>query len=143
MTMTRAVVDPLILSRVGVFLAKVGKDGTTANGTNADLAQILSWCVRRMGGSTASLALCTDLELSTINSDDALLDLAEVRALELVQSNYIGADVKVGPIWEAGAAFSEQLANMLAAKRKAFDARYGSLVFPPLLEWEVAVLVNI
>ncbi len=141
--MTRAVTDPLILSRVGTFLRKVGKDGTTVNGTNTDLSQILAWSVRRMGGTTASLAACSDLELSTINSDDALLDLAEIRALELVQSNYVGADIKVGPIWEAGAAFAEQLANMLEAKRKAFDARYGALVYPPLLEWDVAVLVNV
>lgn len=140
---TRAAADALLIARVGVFFAKVGKDGSTVDGTNADCAQALSWAVRRLGGTTAAPGDCSDADLSTVGDDDALLDLAEVRALELVQSNYIGADVKVGPLWEAGAAFADQLAALIDAKRKAFNAQYGSLIDPPLGDAPVVGLLAV
>jgi hypothetical protein len=76
----------------------------------------------------------TDADLAPVTAaqTDALLDLAELRALEAVQTNLIGAETWVGPIKEDTSRTVEALAAIIATKRKQVAQNYGSLLALPV-----------
>lgn len=89
MSLTRADIEAALIKRAGDLLTTAGLDGTTVNGTNADLGDPIAFALRQIGVTVATLTSPTDAEVAaastaTEGSTDQLLDLAEIRVLETV-----------------------------------------------------------
>lgn len=134
MALTRAIVDPLLLARIGELYKRIGKNGTTADGTNADLAVALGWALRRLGGTATTFGGCTNTDLATLpsNREDAFLDVAELRCLMDAQTSIVGGKITVGPVTEDNSTFAAQLAETIKAKQAAITRDYGSMINPPI-----------
>lgn len=134
MALTRAIVDPLLLARVGELYRRIGKNGTMADGTNADLAVALGWALRRLGGTSSTFGACTNSDLATLASgrEDALLDIAELRCLMDAQTSLVGGRIVVGPVTEDNSAFATQLAETIKAKQSAITRDYGAMLNLPI-----------
>jgi hypothetical protein len=89
MTLTRAAVEAILIRRCGRLLTAAGLDGSTIDGTNADLNDPIGWAARQCGLSLTSITTVTDDELAALADDDTdkLLDLAELRTLETIAEN--------------------------------------------------------
>jgi hypothetical protein len=90
MALTRAATEDAILRRCDQMMITVGMDGTTRDGTNADLADPIRFGVRDMGFSIADALIPADADLSPIADYwvDRLLDGAELRVLETCWSKW-------------------------------------------------------
>lgn len=130
--LNRLAVDGVLTGRVGGVLAEAGM--TAAGVPNPHLEDPLSWALRLLGYSPALLATVSDADLALVAAGhvDALLDLAELRALESVLTNLVKVDTKAGPVDEAWASLGDRLATLVPAKRKAVAAMYGGLLVRPL-----------
>ncbi len=96
----------------------------------------VAWALRQLGYTPALLDMITDADLSGVASAhvDALLDLAELRTLESILTNYTSVDAKVGQVWEYAGQLLEQLRTLVPEKRKAVQAAHGRLLVSPLVE---------
>jgi hypothetical protein len=81
---TRANVENVVIHRLGRLMAQAGRDGTTVDGTNADLDAAISSAVRQVGGSVADISTVTPAEVAAVPdaSLDEMVDYAELRAAE-------------------------------------------------------------
>ena len=118
MAITRVQAETLLVKRLGPLMTAAAMDGATVDGTNADLNDPLGRAVRRLSGTVADPTSVADADLATVSSEntDALLDLAELRALNSVLGNLTLVDTRVGP--------REQKYDQL---RQAVRARIGRL----------------
>lgn len=127
MTITRAEVEAVLVRRSGKLLVAAGLDGTTIDGTNADLNDPIGSAVRQMGYSVASVVNVTDSDLSVIGDDeiDQLLDVAELRTLETVEGNLDQVDITVGPRSESLNQLSVRVRMKIDTVRRAIEKKYG------------------
>lgn len=132
MSLTRVTLDTILISRAGSLLTTVGKDGSTADGTNPDLVDPIRSALRLLGYSVASVTTVSDSDLAGVSIDDeeALIDLAELKVLELAV--YPGAtalvDISVGPRRESLSQFSKHISDMIERKVKSVNEVYGSIL---------------
>ncbi|MEY4075386.1 MAG: hypothetical protein RJA29_2743 [Pseudomonadota bacterium] len=104
------------------------------DGVNPWLTDPLRWALSMLGVESASVSAVTDADLSGVQRSqvDALLDLAELRALEAVQTNLVSVETWVGEVKEDPSAFTQNLASIIVTKREQIAARYGALLARPL-----------
>lgn len=125
--MLRSDAEAYLTSRLGKSLIRVGKDGTTKNGTNADLAQPISYTLSLMGFSVASLASPGDGDLSSL----AQVQYAEfyARASSAVLDAIVGwcdeVDEKGGTQSQALSQFAKQIQAQLDRLDAKILARWG------------------
>lgn len=126
MTITRANAEAEIVARVGAWMTAAGLAVTTA-GANASLNSPIGWAIRLSGGSVSAPALITSTDVQTVaDADlDKFYDLAELRTLETVLSNYTGVDKKAGPVELKSSQMGDRLLAVLDRKRAQIAADYG------------------
>lgn len=129
---TVANVTTVIEERCSAYLAKAR--ALSGSAAKPDTAQAIGWAVRILGYSTASVTTVTDGEVGEVAAGavDALLDLAELRTLESIQTNLTAVDVTAGPLQEGYGALAERLGEIITEKRKIVANRYASLLVTPL-----------
>jgi hypothetical protein len=127
MAITRANVEVILIRRCGGLLTAAGLDGTTVTGTNVDLNDPIGYGIRFVGGAVTAITLVADADLSGISADDydALLDAAEVRALESVLGNLDDVNIKVGQLEEDRSDLAERVQKTLERKRTQLERTYG------------------
>lgn len=125
MSLTRAQAEGILIRRIGRLVAAASLDGTTVDGTNADLADPLATAVRQLGGTVANRATVTDADLASVAREEALLDMAELRALESALGNLDVVDVQVGPEREALGQLGTRLETAIARKRAQIQREHG------------------
>lgn len=88
----------MLIARCGKLLAAAGLDGSTVDGTNAALSDPLAEALRSLGVAPASPASPSTADLAGVADASApqLLDVAELRALETVLSNWAEPDQVAG-----------------------------------------------
>lgn len=128
MAITRAQVEQILIRRCGRKLALVGLDGVTANGTNEDLSDPIVSALGVIGVGVANLAAVTDADLVavTANLAGALIDLAELRALESVLGNWVEPDQQADTDNEQDLGkLYDSLEKTVARKRLQLQRQYG------------------
>ena len=133
MPLTRANVESILIRRCGRLLAACALDGTTVGGTNADLNDPIGLAIRQLGGTVASIVAVADADLATLadHQVDALLDLAELRALESCLGNLPDVDVAVGPERESLGQLGTRLEAAIARTRAKVQRDHGIGLAPP------------
>lgn len=128
MALTRADCESTLVKRLKVLM-EAAELVVTITGSNADLNDPLAWALRRVGGSTASVATVTDAELAAVgaSSYDDFMDLAEYRTLQNILGNLDLVDITAGPRAEKLSQIARQVREMLKA-RESFAAGF---VAPP------------
>ena len=126
MSLTRAQVETILVQRIGGWLTNAGLAVTTA-GSNASLNDPIGYGIRIAGGSVSSYALVADADVVTVaDADlDMLLDVAELRALENVLSNFALVDAKAGPVEAKSSQFADRLMKVIDRLRAQLAIRYG------------------
>ena len=91
MTITRANVEAVLIKRTGHLLTVAGLDGTTVDGTNADLGDPIAFALAQIGITAASPTVPTTAEVATIPDADRyeFLALAELRTLQTILSHVL------------------------------------------------------
>lgn len=98
MAMTRADAESVLIRRCGKMLVAAGLDGTTIDGTNADLADPLGVALRHLGFSPAGLTSVTTADLSSIDASNVVefLDVASLAAMRAALNNWAEPDQVAG-----------------------------------------------
>ncbi len=126
MAVTRANVETVLVLRLGPLMTKAGQDGTTVDGTNADLADPIAWALRVAGYTTADVSDPTTAEVAAAEDDiDEVLALSELRAMENTLGNLDDVDTAVGPRDEKLSQLAAQLEKMIKFKRVVLELSYG------------------
>ena len=130
MTVTIAQLETILVKRAGDLLTQAGLDGTTHDGTNADLADPVAFAVRTMGGTTTDPTNPADADLVALGVTDDTLDellaLAELRILETCHSALIDlVDVTIGPRREALGAIAARLEAKITKMETRIAKLYG------------------
>jgi hypothetical protein len=112
---------------VGKLLTEADLDGTTVNGSNADLNDPIGWAIRKCGGSVASVVAVADSDVAGVSTDDLdkFFDLAEFRALESISGNLAVVTITAGPRTEHLSDLAKLVEQRLARKRKQLLEDYG------------------
>ena len=89
-SLTRAGVESELIDRCGGLMTKVGRDGTTCDGTNPNLNDPIRRGLRTLGLDTADPIIVADGDLAGVNgwNIEKLLDAAELRATESIWGNW-------------------------------------------------------
>ena len=126
MAVTRANVETILVARVGPLMTKASLDGTTVDGTNADLADPIAWALRVAGYTTADVSDPTTAEVAAAEDDiDEVLALSELRSMENTLGNLDDVDTAVGPRDEKLSQLAAQLEKMIKFKRVVLEKSYG------------------
>ena len=126
MAVTRANVETVLVARVGPLMTKASMDGTTVDGTNADLADPIGWALRVAGYTTADVSDPTSAEVGSAEDDmDEVLALSELRTMENTLGNLDDVDTAVGPRDEKLSQLAAQLEKMIKFKRVVLEKSYG------------------
>lgn len=133
MTITRVDAEQILDRRIGAFLAEAGMNALQ-DGINPWLTDPLRWALYMLGIESASVVAVTDADLSAIvrSQVDALLDLAELKALEAILTNFTGVDTRVGQVEEDRASLGVQIRQIADRKRKHIASVYADLLAHPL-----------
>jgi len=127
MSLSRANIESILIRRCGRMLTACGLDGTTINGSNADLNDPIAWAIKQLGGSVAARTSVADSDIATVAAEDeeALLDLAELRTLESALTNLDATDIRVGDREEKLDQLSKRLESTIARKRSQIQRDHG------------------
>lgn len=98
MAATRADVESMLLRACKGWMIACGLDGTTQNGSNADLAVPIAFAVRTLGLPVAAPLNPSDAEIAAIpdGSFDFFLTLATYRVIQTCIRNYAEINQTVG-----------------------------------------------
>lgn len=99
MAITRANVEIMLIRRVGKLFSLISLDGSTVDGTNVDLNDPICSALLRLNYTVDSIIAVDDDDIASVSVDDyqALLDLAELRALENWLGNNTLVNFRLGP----------------------------------------------
>ncbi|MCK5307174.1 MAG: hypothetical protein KAJ73_01050 [Zetaproteobacteria bacterium] len=126
MAVTRANVEVNLIRRLGPLMTKAGMDGSTADGTNTDLADPIAWALRQAGYTTADITNPTTAEVAAAESDiDQVQDLSEMRTLENILGGLDDVDISVGPRDEKLSQLAAQAEKKLAAINEKLENLYS------------------
>lgn len=121
----------VIEDRCGALLAQAR--AATGDAEKPSLNACLSWAVRALGRSTASMLEATNAEVQGVASTDALIDVAELRTLESILTNLNQVNLTTGPVKEDLSDLAERLAGeILPVKRKQVAMAWGKLLAIPI-----------
>ena len=127
MALTRANTEFMIETRAGPLLTAADMDGTTVDGTNADLNGPIGRAVRALGHSVASPVAVADADVAAVTDAqlDEFLDVAELYTLEAILGNLDDVDIKVGPRSESLSQLAEQVERKIKRLLKRLERLYG------------------
>lgn len=125
MPLTIARLETELLARIAPFLLAVGLDSTTADGTNADLRGPIRRGVLATGITPADLDVA-DSDIAAVAGWDLekLLDVAELRALEVCWGNWSEVDEKAGEESQSLNQLADRLERRIAALAKRITEPY-------------------
>ena len=127
MALTRANIETILVKRTSKLMVFVGMDGTTVDGTNADLDDPIGVAIRDCGGSVDNFTDVDDDDITTVDSAkyDQLIDIAEYRLLNSILGNFDKYGLKVGPRSGYQSQVREGVEVRLKQMRKDLEAKYG------------------
>lgn len=130
MAITREQLDTIIIRRIGAMLAQCNMDGTTSDGTNADLVDPLRWALKQSGYSTLSILNVTDTDLEDVptTSLDLVLDLFELRCLESASTKLTEVDEVAGPREKKFSQLGRRLKDLIDDKTKLIESEHGIIL---------------
>lgn len=98
MALTRPNLDAALVRICGPTLTKVGRDGTTVDGTNVDLSIGIGMALLAMERDVADISSVTTSELSGVTGGDVklLIDVSRVEIYENILSNWAQPDETAG-----------------------------------------------
>ena len=132
MAITKVAVNSVIDDRCGAFLSEARR--MTNDPTKPSIGQCIGWAVRALGYTTASLTDVTDSDLSAVPDikADALLDLAELRTLQSIETNLTMVTSTTGPVSDQWNDLSKRLADIIPRKQALIMAQHGIALDKPL-----------
>ncbi len=132
MTITKAAVSAVIDDRCGAFLSEARR--MTGDATKPSVGQCIGWAVRALGYTTAGLTDVLDADLTAIPDvkADALLDLAEWRTLQSIETNLTAVSSTTGPVSDQWNDLSKRLADIIPRKQALIMAQHGIALDKPL-----------
>lgn len=128
MALTRIAFDLAMRQNLERSLPKVGRDGTTVDGTNPDFSFGIAMALLEMGLPVADISNVTDAELSGITGRDVkmAIEIARYEALRMALSNWVEPDWVAGTDNEqANGALRESLRKQLDGWREELRNDYG------------------
>lgn len=127
MSVTRASLESVLISRVGAWMGKASMPVTT-DGANVALTDPL-WHALVMISRTPAVPLqVTDADLVGADDDlDELLDRAELRLLKNIQRNWIKIDQRVDVISQNWNDVAEAIAKAIESQETHVRRVYGSV----------------
>lgn len=127
MTITRAQIETILISRTGGLLLAAELDVTTVNGTNADLADPISKAASLLGIEVADVTNITDTELSGVAQTDVteLLDRAELATYRMIAGNLSLTDIYIGPRREFFSQLARQVQKNIDQLSEEIEANFG------------------
>lgn len=127
MSLTRAQVETIIVRRRGKMLARVGLDGATMNGTNADLADPIAASIRLLGLSVVDPTSPADADLAPVmpGDYDQLFDVAEYFALGNCLGNWAKVTQQAGTDRQDLSDLLTELRAQLKDLRQDLKEQYG------------------
>jgi len=141
MAYTVAQVEGVITKRIGAYLTLASM--TSVSSPNPHLADPILWALRLLGYAPAAIDEVEDTDLATVTAAhlDALLDLAELRALESVLTQYTRVSGSMGPLREDWGELGKRLAELVKVKRDNAAAQHGRLLTTPLTPTDKRTIV--
>jgi hypothetical protein len=124
-SLTRANVEAILIRRCGRLLTAASLDGTTVNGSNADLSDPIASAVTALGGTVASRVAVADADVATVADVEALLDVAELRTLETALGNFDATNIQVGERREDLDQIRKGLEKAIERKQAQVERKYG------------------
>jgi hypothetical protein len=126
---TVAAFEADLLVLCGPYLTKVGLDGTTLDGTNDSLRIPIRRAVSRMGIEASDPFAVADPDLADVDvaTYETLLDLAELKALEICWGNWPEVDEQA----ENNSQSLSQLADRLQKRIDTLREMLGTLAEDP------------
>lgn len=127
MTITRANTEVILIARVGAIMTEAGLDGSTIDGTNADLNDPIGWAIRRLGYSVVSIVLVADVDVASVGEAeyDEFFDYAEYRTLQNIRGNLALVDIRQGPQDLKYSQLAAQIGKMLDTMTADMKREYG------------------
>lgn len=125
LSVTRLQVETLLAQRVSGWLT-ISELSIGTLGSSAVLNDPIGYAIRILGGTVADPSNVVDADIQTLDDDqlDALLDVAEVRALENAQGALF-IDAKAGPVEAKRSAHGARLLAIIKDKKAALAINYG------------------
>lgn len=125
--------EVILIRRTGKLLVAADLDGTTVDGSNADLNDPLGVAIREVGGSVGDISSVDDDDLATVDSSDVdwFIDTAELRVLESIEGNLDDVDMTAGSQSRRFSQLATQVAKRIDRKKEQLEDKYGVGV-PPL-----------
>lgn len=128
--LTRAGFESVLIARVGRKMAAAGLDGTTKDGTNADLNDPIRRAVQSMGVATADPVTVADGDLASFSGFPAekLFDLAHVAVLHNILGNWAYVDQQTGQDYQNLNQFADQVRQEIASLEARLEKPYGPML---------------
>lgn len=141
MAYTVVQVEGVITKRIGAYLTLASM--ASEESPNPHLADPILWALRLLGYAPAAIDEVEDTDLATVTAAhlDALLDLAELRALESVLTQYTRVSGSMGPLREDWGELGKRLAELVKTKRDNAAAQHGRLLTTPLTPTDKRTIV--
>ena len=127
MSLSRANTEFLTIPKVGPLMVAAGMDGTTVDGTNADLNGPIGRAVRDLGYTVASAVLVADADVAQVTDaqTDQFLDLVTLHTLEAILGNLDDVDIRVGPLSEKLSDLAKQIERKIERLHSMLEDLYG------------------
>jgi len=124
MTLTRANTEFLTCADVGPLMTAAGMDGTTVDGTNADLNGPIGRALHDLGHAVASFVLVANADVDDVTDAQTgeFLDRVILHTLEAVLGNLDDVDITVGPRSEKLSQLAAQAERRVARLRVTLGA---------------------
>lgn len=130
---TRAQAEKILVHRRGTVLARVGLNGTTIDGTNADLADPIAYATRQLGLGVADPTNPQDADLAAIQPTDTdqFLEVAEWRVLASCLGNWGKVTQQAGTDKQQYTDLLTELRQQLSQKGEELKQQYGQGLMAP------------
>lgn len=127
MPINRAAVETALISRIGRRFTFIKLNGTTHDGTNADLNDPIREALGYLGVVPVDPTAIADVDFATVTAGGLtkLYDVAELRCLETVAGNWDQFDQTKGISQQMLGKMLDSLLALIKDKRAAILAQYG------------------
>jgi hypothetical protein len=129
---TQAEVEVVVRDRLGALLTEAA--AITGDPNKPNVEQCIGWAVRMLGYPTTSITVVEDSEVGAVTTAklDALLDLAELRTLESIVTNFTQVNLSTGPVTEALGDLAKRATELAKQKRANAALQWGAYLATPL-----------
>ena len=127
MPLTRAQAEAALIGMAGRSMAACNLDGTTRDGTNADLNWPLTYSMIELGLAVVDPSAVSDADLAAVRADglNQLLDVAKLRVLEACLDNLDDVSVQTMDSMEKAGEFRSGLETSIERQACRCRRQYG------------------